>query len=75
MTMGETAAQKKRRIGVALYFVSTEAEVAELHELSRLAGYPRLASLIMETMDAKREELRERFGPLLAQAQALREAH
>lgn len=63
----------KRRLGVATYFLASQEEVDELHELARLAGYRRLVYLVAEVMDAKREELRAQFGPLLEQARQLRE--
>lgn len=64
---------RKRRLGVASYFVTSDAEAGEIHELARLAGYKSLANLVTETMDAKREELREKYGPMLAQIKAMRE--
>lgn len=64
---------RKRRLGVATYFVATEAEAEEIHELARLAGHKRLVGLVAETMDAKREELRAKYGPVLAQLRAMRE--
>lgn len=68
----EAANGRKRRLGVATYFVATEAEADEVHELARLAGYKRLVLLLNEVMDARLGELRATYGPLLEQARALR---